>query len=286
MRGRSPGAVLLAAATLLGARPALAQQGLTGGGALARGDLFTPLVADPQEPGFFATYLFARSPHLARRVGSVGLGQTIGVLRPHSGRWQLAVAAGVFSQFDLASTTNHLMNTDYIVGVPISYRWGAQSARIRLYHQSSHLGEEFLTGGAVRRQLLSFQAVEVLVADEFSGWRVYGGGEYRLQHAPADMKPALIHAGLEYLRPDPLLRLAHVGDGRLVAAVDGKSFEDRAWQVGWSLKTGLAFSSPTGGDGRGPRWSVLLSAYTGPTPYGQFYRENLSLVGLGIALGL
>lgn len=30
----------------------------------------------------------------------------------------------------------------------------------------------------------------------------------------------------------------------------------------------------------------MLTAYTGPTPYGQFYRENLSSVGLGIALSL
>ncbi len=286
MSARSQWTLLLVAAALLGSRPALAQQGLTGGGVLARGDLFTPLLADPQEPGFFATYLLARSSHLAPRIGSVGLGQTIGLVRSHTGRWQLAVAAGVFSQFDMASTTNHLMNTDYIIGVPISYRRGAQSARIRVYHQSSHLGEEFLDGGAVRRQLLSFEAVEVLLADELSSWRLYGGGEYRFQRAPRDMKPGLVHAGLEYRPPEPLVRLGHFGEGRLVAALDGKSFADREWQVGWSLKTGLAFSSPTAIDGRGPRWSIMLTAYTGPTPYGQFYRENLSSVGLGIALSL
>jgi hypothetical protein len=56
--------------------------------------------------------------------------------------------------------------------------------------------------------------------------------------------------------------------------------------VGWSLKTGLAFSSATALDGRGPGWSVLLTAYNGPTPYGQFYRENLSSVGLGIGFSL
>ncbi len=284
--GRSELAALLAAAALLVSRPALALQGLTGDGVVARRDLFTPLLADPQEPGFFATYLFASTPHLAPRIGSVGLGQTIGLVRSRTGRWQLAVAAGVFSQFDMASTTNHLMNTDYIIGVPISYRRGARSARIRVYHQSSHLGEEFLDGGAVRRQLLSFEAVEVLLADEVSSWRLYGGGEYRFQRTPHDMRPTVVHAGLEYRRPEPLVRLGRVGEGRLVAAVDGKSFAEREWQVGWSLKTGLAFSSPTAIEARGPRWSVMLTAYTGPTPYGQFYRENLSSVGLGIGLSL
>ncbi len=277
---------LLAVVSLLGARPVPAQQGRAGGGTLGRGDVFASLLADPHEPGFFATYLLARSPHLARRIGSVGLGQTIGLVGAPTGRWQLAVTAGVFSQFDMASTTNHLMNTDYIIGLPISYRRGAQSVRIRVYHQSSHLGEEFLNGGAVRRQLLSFEAMEALLADDLSSWRLYGGGEYRFQRAPHDMKPTVVHAGLEYRRPEPLVRLGPFGEGRLVAALDGKSFADRAWQVGWSLRTGLAFSSPTALDGGGPPWSMMLTAYSGPTPYGQFYREDLSSVGIGIALSL
>lgn len=265
------------AAALLSSKTSAAQQGSI---------FFPPLLADPHEPGFFATYLVARTPHLASRIGSVGLGQTIQIVgSPHT-RWQLAVAAGVFSQFDMASSTNHLMNTDYIIGVPVSIRWGARSARVRVYHQSSHLGEEFLDGGAVRRQLLSFEALEILLADEFSSWRIYGGGEYRFQHAPDDLRPVVAHAGLEYGGSQPLIRLGRFGEGHLVAALDGKSFEDREGQVGWSLKTGLAFGSASGSGGRGPAWTVMLTAYRGPTPYGQFYQENLSSVGFGLGLAL
>jgi hypothetical protein len=71
-----------------------------------------------------------------------------------------------------------------------------------------------------------------------------------------------------------------------VGAVDGKSFQDRHWQVGWSLQTGLAFApaSADGVDGWG--WSVLLEAYAGPAPFGQFFRETISSVGLGVAFDL
>jgi hypothetical protein len=276
--------VLVVVGVLL-SRAAPAQQGLAAG-ATARGDVFAPLLADPQEPGFFVTYVVASTPNLAPRIGSVGLGQTIALLRSQTSRWQLSVAAGVFSQFDLASSTNHLMNTDYVIGLPVAYRRGTQSARIRMYHQSSHLGEKFVDGGSVRRQSLSFEALEVLLADELSSWRLYAGGEYRFHRAPRDMNPTVVHAGLEYRRPKPLVTLGDVGEGRLVAALDAKSFEDRDWQVGWSLKTGLAFSSPRAISSGAPHWSVMLTAYNGPTPYGQFYRENLSSVGLGIALGL
>lgn len=268
---------LLVSAVVLALRPALAQR---------EGGTFRPLLADPHEPEFFAAYLFARSTHLAPRIGSVGLGQTITLIGARDDRWQLAVAAGVFSQFDIATTTTHLMNTDYIIGFPFSVRWGALSARVRVYHQSSHLGEEFPDGGVVHRELLSFEAVDALVAREFAGWRIYGGGEYRYMHAPDDLKPIVAHTGVEYGGAAPLVRLGAFGDGRLEAALDGKSFQDRAWQVAWSLKAGLAFSGAPGSDHRTPGWSLLLTAYSGPTPYGQFYRENLSSVGVGLALAL
>ena len=277
---------LLSVLWVVCARPSVAQRGNGDLDRSIRNDVFRPLVADLLEPQFFATYLVARTSHLAPRIGSVGFGQTMTLLNSPSARWQLGVGACVFSQFNMASTTNHLMNTDYVIGLPFSVRSGARSARIRLYHQSSHLGEEFLDGGAVHRQLLSFEAVELLLADDISNWRIYGGGEYRFIHAPDDLKPTVAHAGIEYEGSGPLVRFGRFGSGRLVAALDGKSFEDRGWQVGWSLKTGLALSSSPGPDGRGLEWSLIVTGYRGPTPYGQFYRENLSSIGIGLALGL
>src|SRR3989454_6041334 len=56
--------------------------GFAEGSAQARGDgAFQPLLADPKEPQFFATYLWDRSPRLGSRLASVGFGQTIGLVR-------------------------------------------------------------------------------------------------------------------------------------------------------------------------------------------------------------
>ena len=38
--------------------------------------------------------------------------------------------------------------------------------------------------------------------------------------------------------------------------------------------------------GSGRRWSVLLKGYTGPAPYGEFYRDHVSSVGVGIGFTL
>lgn len=271
---------MLAAAALWGPAPALPQ-------ALGEGQppaVFRPLLADPQEPRFFATYLWSRSPPLGSRLGSVGLGQTIGLVRGRD--WQFAIAAGVFSEFNMSSSTTDLLNTDYIVGLPLTYRRGSWATRLRVYHQSSHLGDEYMLHTHAQRIDLTFEAVELLVASEGSRWRVYGGADYAFAHKPTDLKPGVLHGGLEYRQPRPLLRIGSLTAGRLVAGLDAKSVQDREWQIGWSLVAGLELGDPQAAEGSSWRWSVLLKGYTGPTPYGEFYRDHMSSAGVGVGFTL
>ena len=246
--------------------------------------LFQPLLADPQEPRFFATYLWARSPRLASRLGSVGLGQTIGLLRGRD--WQLGIGAAVFSEFNMQSSTTDLLNTDYLVGLPLTYRRGSLATRLRLFHQSSHLGDEYMAHTNARRIDLTFQAVELLVARETTRWRVYGGGNYVFARSPSDLKPGVLHGGLEFRQPGSWLRLGRGTVGRFVAGLDAKSIQDRGWQVAWSMVTGLELSDPRADLGSGWRWSVLLKAYAGPAPYGEFFRDYVSSFGVGVGFTL
>src|SRR2546426_49381 len=203
--------------------------GFAEGSAQARGDgAFQPLLADPKEPQFFATYLWDRSPRLGSRLASVGFGQTISLVRESD--WELAIAAGVFSQFNMQSATNDLINTDYLVGLPLTYRHGSWATRFRLYHQSSHLGDEYLLHTNAQRVDLTFEAAELLVSKEIAQWRVYGGGEYLFAHSPADLAPGVLHGGLEYRQPEALVHFGRFATGRLVAGLDARSVQDRQWQ--------------------------------------------------------
>ena len=186
----------------------------------------------------------------------------------------------------MQSATNDLINTDYLVGLPVTYRHGSWTTRFRLYHQSSHLGDEYLLHTHAQRVDLTFEAAELLVSKAIANWRVYGGGEYLFAHSPADLAPGVLHGGLEYRQPDPAVRLGRFAVGRLVAGLDGRSVQDRGWQVGWSGVTGLELADPAAAPGSGWRWRVLLRAYTGPSPYGEFYRDPVSYVGLGIGFAL
>ena len=258
-----------------------------GPGGTSGSTLFRALLADPKEPQFFAAYLWEHSPRLAPRLGSVGFGQTIAVAG--AGAWQVAIAAAVFSQFNLARPTADLMNTDYRIGLPVTYRHAGLTTRVQLYHQSSHLGDEYMVHANAQRVDLTFEAAELLVAQQLAAWRVYGGGEYLLMHSPADLRPGVLHAGVEYRQPGVLVHFGRLAAGRVVAGLDAKSFEDTGWDVGWSGIAGLELGDPLargeGGAG-GWRWSVLLRAYTGPAPYGEFFRDRVRSLGVGLGLAL
>jgi Protein of unknown function (DUF1207) len=274
----------LVAATLTLGGAAAVGQGPPPATRASRAPVFAPLVADPQEPKFFASYLFASSPELSSRLAMVGFGQTIGLVRGPN--WQLSIAPATVSQFDMQTPTTDLMNTDYLVGVPFAYRRGRWSARFRIYHFSSHLGDGYILHGFARPFKLGFEAVELLAAEGSAPWRFYGGGEYMLHHIPARLEPGALHAGIEYHGGRALVRLGRFGTGRLVAGLDAKSYRDRQWQVGCSVVAGLDLEAPDATPGTGWHWSLVVTAYTGPPPYGQFYQDYLSYVGAGLRFAL
>lgn len=250
--------------------------------------LFTPLLADPKQPHFFAAWLWIESPTLTGQVSSIGLGEDIVLVRGEGSRWEVSVAAAVFSQFNMRTSSNDLINTDFVIGFPLARDFGAVSARLRVYHQSSHLGDEFILSTNPERVNLSFEAVELLVARDIGSVRAYAGGEYIVRHEPEDMKPGLLHGGVEYRQPRRsagIVRLPGLGAGRLVAGLDAKSTQERRWGVGWSARAGVEFETVP--ERQGLRlFSIQVQAYSGPAPYGQFYQENLRTIGLGIHLGL
>ena len=251
------------------------------------GDLFSPLIADPKQPQFHLSFLVTDSPVFDTQVGAVGFGETFGLVRRPGRRpgdgWQLDLAGVVFAQFDMRRQSTDLVNADYLVGLPLTYRHGRLSARLSLHHQSSHLGDEYLLRENPVRLNVSYDALQLLVARDLGAWRVYGGADCVFVHAPAPLKDGILDGGLEYRRPTPLFRTGTREAARLVAALDVQSWQRGGWVQSWSARAGVEVGPLGPADqGLGRTWSLLLEAFQGPTPFGQFYGETLSYVGLGL----
>jgi hypothetical protein len=244
-----------------------------------RESLFDAPIADPREPRFFVAARHYDTDVAAGWFTEVGYGENFPIYR--RGAWQAGISGGLFALFDLEAESFDLINADYTVGVPVTWRHGARSARVRLYHQSSHLGDEFLLRAQPERVNLSFEALEVLLARRIGDVRVYGGGEALVHREPSDLDRFMVHVGAEYLPQIHTPVLAGLA-GRPVAALDVKAWQEHDWSADLSLKAGWQFEA--GDSGRLVR--LLLEAFRGHAPHGQFYADRIDYLGLGIMFGL
>ena len=132
-----------------------------------RGEVFCSLIADPKADGSFASYLHGTSSSaFGTNLASIGIGDRAGIWRwngPTVGEGiQLAVAGNVYAQFDLEAASYDLINADYLIGLPLTFRFNPVSGRLRLYHQSSHLGDEFVLRPGITRENFAFESAEAL----------------------------------------------------------------------------------------------------------------------------
>ena len=253
------------------------------GEAFPTGDVFRPLIADPKQPQFFVSFDRMTSQGSRYTMASVGFGETFGLYRfrgeGEGNGLQFSVEGALFAQFNMSTPSYNLTNADYTIGLPVTFRHGGNSIRFRVYHQSSHLGDELLLGAnPPDRVNLSFEALELLYSGEWRGWRIYAGGEYLVHKEPSDLKPLSAHWGLEYRGSQPLL-----WKGRPLAGVDMKCLEEHDWAVDTSVKAGLEFGRPGPGQ---RRLRVMAEWYRGFDPRGQFYVNEVEYFGLGVSLGV
>jgi hypothetical protein len=252
---------------------------------LPRGDVFCALIADPKATRSFATYQKGNKDDLASDIAAVGIADQFPFFRAAAGTTgngvQLGISGAVFAQFDLRAPSYDLLNADYMIGLPLTFRAGPFSGRARVYHQSSHLGDEFvLRPSAPDRENLSFESAELLLSLDVSAVRLYGGAEDFFHRDPEELPDRLLHGGVE-LRPHASVNFGSLLVGRVVAAGDVKIVNDTTTRTGVSVRAGFEFGRPRDDDIPSRRWSVLAEYYEGPSPYGQFHRRKVRLTGLG-----
>lgn len=248
-------------------------------GFLPGDNLFEPLIADPRWPRFSIGYRYF--PSESRNVTSATFGETIALYRARGtsgGIGEIGFQAGVFSIFDLDAPSFDLVNTDFFAGLHATYRIGDLSTLFRVFHQSSHLGDEFLLRNRIDRINLSFEGVDLKLSYRFFDWlRLYIGSAYLFDLDPPDLKPWTTQGGIELQTPWRLW-----GDStRLVTALDLQNREENRWSTEISVRGGLQFERP---QRFGRKISLLVEYYKGHSPNGQFFNRKVEYFGPGLHL--
>jgi hypothetical protein len=252
-------------------------------GFLPGGYLFQPLLADPRWPHFSAAYRYSIRTEGSRNTFAASFGETIPLYRDalgeHGrwGRWEVGVQAGVFSIFDLDAPSFDLVNTDFLVGTFLAYRYADFSALGRLFHQSSHLGDEFLLR-ATRpdRVNVSFEGVDAKLSYDLPlGLRAYGGGGYLVHVDPTSLDRGFLQAGGEWRTR----RTFWPAGVRPVAGVDLQFREENDWRTDLSVRAGVQLDSVSVLD---RSLQLLVEYFNGRSFDGQFYRDPVEYIGLGV----
>lgn len=239
--------------------------------------LFAPLIADPRWPRFALSAIWYLDDPELGLAGEASFGVNLPLVRfptASRGDFELGIAGGVFSVFDFESESFDLINSDFVGGLFGSYRFGDASATLRFYHQSSHLGDEYLLRDPVERVNLSFEVLDLLLSYDIRPWlRAYGGGGLIVHREPS-IDRGLLEVGTEIESPRAWLG----GWLRPFAALDLQFREESDWKTDLSLAWGLELEHP-----RLRRTPVALVAeyYRGRSPNGQFYVRRIETIGIG-----
>lgn len=246
-------------------------------------DPFTPLLADPRQPTSAVNFLgFSNQPFLQFN-GTFGA--DIGIARwesPTEGineSIQVGVMGASFSRFAIISSSTYLEDADYVIGIPVTMRFGRFSARIFFYHESSHTGYNY-TNIMHLSKVSDFgnEVLQVIPSWDITPYlRIYGGGAYRvigLYYYPTTSDSLIFLGGIEAYTS----RIKSL-DARGYLAFNLESRGINGYTPDEDLQIGLLFHRPNAYFQVRP----AIDFYNGYTPMGDlvnFYKEHY--VSLGV----
>ncbi|MEZ0485896.1 DUF1207 domain-containing protein [Fibrella aquatica] len=265
--------------------------------------LFAPILLDPLEAQVYGSALPYFNTTGERKVGTTAtdtrdkdLNQgtvvpfAFGFHKPfyrvttapgQAHEWGLDV--GSFTQFQVFGDTTRfakkpgqvvykIINNDYKLSFWYNLRKGRNSYRVRLYHISSHLGDDYLvryqlnyyTPNAVNYELLDVTASRDLP----NGLRVYGNAGVCLR-GQSERERFNVQFGAYYREPGNKRQ-------RLVGGFDAKFWQQTDFRPGIHAGIGYELGRST------QNLTAMLDMYYGYRPYGQYEYQTVSWAGIGL----
>lgn len=255
--------------------------------------LFQPLIANPREITYSFGYRIGDDV-IGQRVVPVSLGDIFTVYRWHDviygGDIEIGITAGVWSVFNMKpgpvniAGGTELVNTDYFVGATLAYAHDRWSSRFRLYHISSHLGDEFLVNHVnFPRVNPSMEAMDIFVSYQaLFGLRLYGGFGWIFHWDPSyKLKPLYVAYGAEFrFLGTRFLKQSLYGTFFIAGYI--QNYQYQKWDFDETVVAGYEWSKL---QGIGRKVRVYFQYHHGFSAEGQFTKDRTSYVAYVISYG-
>lgn len=230
---------------------------------------------DPVSQGQFAYTWDNPTAFGSGEAGEVSISQAAPVLRlaGSSSRdaWVVGVEGAAFARFSLQVVTRELVNTDWVFTVPLVWHRGDHWFRLRYYHTSSHLGDEYQRRFGPSSVNFSRDGADLTAYVRPSvGLGLYGLLFWSVNSHPEESQLWEVRGGMEY---DP-----HEGAAwRPFLTADMHVEEGTEWEPRITLQTGLWMPKVQASPLR-----AMVQVVHGPSPMGQFRERTVGQVALGL----
>ncbi len=269
--------------------------------------LFQPLVADPREPMYYVAYR-GGDKVVGRKAAAVAMGDEFPIFRWRNvfrwkGDMQIGITAGIWAVFNFDGVRHkqknpqcekhgkndewaELINTDYMVGIALTYAVDRWSFRLRPYHISSHLGDELMFNHkkfVCGRRNPSFEAIDFFTSYQFTrGFRGYvGPGVIVHSDNSFPMKNLYIEYGVEIRMFGKKLSY-HRLYGTPFFAVHLENWQVRNWTLDSTFKLGYELSKL---QGVGRKMRIYVDYHQGFSYEGQFFKKRVKYGEVGLSWG-
>jgi len=194
---------------------------------------------------------------------------------------ELSFAGAVFTQFTIRKIEGNtylgeMENADYKISLLLNYRIRKLSLRLRAFHTSSHLADDYILRNNITEPnpgTLNYEQLDITGSYQLNRFRLYGGFGYVLT-PNAVREPFSIQTGFLYRKS-----LNSKGNFRFIAGTDIKIFQQNDYTP--NLKTGLGFEF---GKAESTHAGFMIEYYNGHLPYSVLEYNKVNWFGFSIFL--
>ncbi len=239
--------------------------------------VFQQLKADPRAIALGASYYRLEG----RDRSDVALGHSWGMTRWRSSSrawtWQWNIEAMAYSRFTLSGELNSFETVDFFGNLPVAVRRGKFSARAMLFHESSHLGDDYIRRTGDQGFRYSIDGLRLTLSHDLTGWaRAYAGGSYLLHTVPDPARKSA-QAGVELTSGK--LGWSKMYPLKLFAAQDLQFKEAMGYRTNSRTLAGVII----GFDSVPRAMRIYAGRFEGYSAFGQLYRRKESYTDVGVS---
>lgn len=244
---------------------------------------FPTMLAQPHILGYSAGYRSSDEVFKSSLPVSIGDQFSLYQFKINScARLFFGIEACVWAVFEAKTKSLSLINADYFIAFPLTYINHAFSARLRLFHQSSHLGDEFLLENPeIVRVNPSMEGLDLSLAYEPVDKTVLFIGYTRILRSDKSFKvePNKLYYGFNYFLDFAKIQTFY-GEAIPYLATYIENNENNRWNFDNSVALGYQWEKYYG-----HKLRVYVEGHDGYSAEGQFARKKSKYVSINLLYG-